>query len=70
MTNGSRLEMVGSPRLVSRLPRCSGMFWSILGNEVNDAREGSRGRCLVGPPLLHRYVSVMADMDGLLCTLL
>jgi hypothetical protein len=52
MTSGSRPEMIGSSRLIVGLHDVQA--WSILGDEVDDAREGFGCRCLVGPTLLRR----------------
>jgi hypothetical protein len=53
MTSGSRLEMVGSLRLVGGFHGVQTYSRVFLGDEVDNAREGSEGRCLVGPALHH-----------------
>jgi hypothetical protein len=46
-----------------------GPIMEFSGNEVDDAREGSWGRCPVGLALLSCYVPVAVDRGGLACPL-
>jgi hypothetical protein len=49
-----------------RLPWCSRLFWSILGDEVDDAQECFGCRCLMGPAFLggQSFLSGGADVGG------
>jgi hypothetical protein len=52
MTSGSICEIIDSLRSLGGFHVVRRVFWSLLGDEVGDAREGSQRRCPVGSALL------------------
>jgi hypothetical protein len=56
MTSGSKYRIVGWGLLW-----CSGLFWRLLDDEVDDTRDGSTSHFLVGPALLCFLVFIVVS---------